>query len=157
MNVTIEKIKSFSGQIKKSDEIVENLKKNIENKFKILEHNEQEISQLKKENNNLINDLYIKNANDSQDEKILANELVKKTNNYILKNLKYVENNLINNNELLSSVNFESIKNFPLTMKYLDESQKRKIKSLISSINNLMNTFKNFHEKIKEKEKEKNI
>ena len=85
----------------------------------------------------------------------MANELVKKTNNYILKNIKYVENNLINNNELLSSVNFESIKSFPLTMKYLDESQKEKIKFLISSINNLMNTFKNFHEKIKEKEKEK--
>ena len=155
MNAAIEKIKEFSGQIKKSDEIVENLKKNIENKFKILEHNEQEISLLKKENNKLINDLYIKNANDSQEEKILANELVKKTNNYILKNIKYVENNLINNNELLSSVNFESIKSFPLTMKYLNESQKEKIKFLISSINNLMNTFKNFHEKIKEKEKEK--
>ena len=155
MNDNIEKMKTFSGQIKKSDEIVDNMKKNIENKFKILEHNEQEISQLKKENDKLINDLYIKNANVSQEEKIYANELIKKMNNYIIKNIKYVENNLINNDELLSSINFESIKSFPLTMKYLDESQKEKIKSLIGSINNLMNTFKNFHEKIKENEKEK--
>ena len=155
MNDNIEKMKTFSGQIKKSDEIVDNMKKNIENKFKILEHNEQEISQLKKENDKLINDLYIKNANVSQEEKIYANELIKKTNNYIIKNIKYVENNLINNDELLSSINFESIKSFPLTMKYLDESQKEKIKYLIGSINNLMNTFKNFHEKIKENEKEK--
>jgi len=155
MNDNIEKMKTFSGQIKKSDEIVDNLKKNIENKFKILEHNEQEISQLKKENDKLINDLYVKNANVSQEEKIYANELIKKTNNYIINNIKYVENNQINNDELLSSINFESIKSFPLTMKYLDESQKEKIKSMIGSINNLMNTFKNFHEKIKEKEKEK--
>ena len=43
------------------------------------------------------------------------------------------------------------MKNFPLTMKYLDESQKEKIKSLMDSINNLISTLKNFQEKIKEK------
>ena len=41
------------------------------------------------------------------------------------------------------------MKNFPLTMKYLDEAQKEKINNLIYSINNLINTFKNFHEQIK--------
>ena len=155
INNNIEKNKTFSDQVKKSDEIVDDLKKRIDNKFKILEQNEKEISQLKKENNELINDLYIKNSNDSQKEKKIANGIIQKTNNYILKNMKYIENNLINNYESLSNLNFEQIKNFPLTMKFLDEYQKEKVKSLIISINNLMNTFSNFHEKIKEKEKEK--
>ena len=70
--------------------------------------------------------------------------------NYILKNIKNVENNLINNNnELFNTINFDQMKNFPLTMKYLDEAQKEKINNLIDSINNLINTFKNFHEQIK--------
>ena len=56
----------------------------------------------------------------------------------------------MNNNDLLNGINFEQMKNFPLTMKYLDESQKEKIKSLMDSINNLISTLKNFHEKIKE-------
>jgi hypothetical protein len=78
-----------------------------------------------------------------------------KANNYILKNIKYLENNAINIDESLSKINFEQIKNFPLSMKYLDESQKEKIRSLINSINNFMNTLKNFHHKLKEKKIEK--
>ena len=152
INNNIEKCKSLSEKVKKSDEILINLKKNIENKFNIIKQNEKEIAQLKKDNNNLINDFYIMNSNDNQKEKNFSNELIKRANNYILKNIKYVEENLKNDNELFNAVNFEQMKNFPLTMKYLDESQKEKIFSLIDSINNLIKSFINFHEKIKEKE-----
>ena len=152
INNNIEKCKSLSEKVKKSDEILINLKKNIDNKFNIIKQNEKEIAQLKKDNNNLINDFYIMNSNDNQKEKNFSNELIKRTNNYILNNIKYVEQNLKNDNELFNAVNFEQMKNFPLTMKYLDESQKEKINSLIDSINNLIKSFINFHEKIKEKE-----
>ena len=151
INNNIEKCKCLSDKVKKSDEIVINLKKNIENKYNIIKQNENEITQLKKDNNNLINDFYIMNSYDNKKEKNFSNELIKRTNNYILKNIQYVEKNLKNNNELFNSVNFEQMKNFPLTMKYLDDSQKEKMSSLIDSINNLKKTFVNFHEKIKEK------
>ena len=155
INNNIEKSKSFSEQIKKNDETIENLKKNIENKKEQLKKNEKEISQLKKESDNLINDFYLINYDNSQEEKNFANDLIIKANNCVLKNIKYLENNVINIDESLSKINFGQIKNFPLTMKYLDETQKEKIKSLINSINNFMNTLKNFHHKIKEKEIEK--
>ena len=155
INNNIEKSKSFSEQIKKNDETIENLKKNIENKKEQLKKNEKEISQLKKESDNLINDFYLINYDNSQEEKNFANDLIMKANNYILKNIKYLENNVINIDESLSKINFEQIKNFPLTMKYLDETQKEKIRSLINSINNFMNTLKNFHHKLKEKKIEK--
>ena len=151
INNNIEKCKSLSDKVKKSDDIVINLKKNIENKYNIIKQNENVITQLKKDNNNLINDFYIMNSNDNKNEKNFSNELIKRTNNFILKNIQYVEQNLKNNNELFNTVNFEQMKNFPLTMKYLDESQKEKISSLIDSINNLVKTFINFREKIKEK------
>ena len=155
INNSIEKSKSFSEQIQKNDETIENLKKNIENKKEQLKKNEKEISQLKKESDNLINDFYLINYDNSQEEKNFANDLIMKANNYILKNIKYLENNVINIDESLNKINFEQIKNFPLTMKYLDETQKEKIKSLINSINNFMNTLKNFHHKLKEKKIEK--
>ena len=149
----IEKSRILSEHVNKNDEIVNDLKQKIENKFKLIEDNEKEISQLKKENNTLINDFYIVNNNNIQGEKNFANELIKRINNSVLNNIKYLENILLNNNDALSDINFEQMKNFPLTMKYLDTFQKEKILSLINSINNIMNTLKNFHQKIKEKEK----
>ena len=149
INNNIKKNQAFSEKIKKNDDIIINLKKNIENKFKIIEKNEKEIIQIKKEIFELINNLYMNN-NNINEEKNVTNELIKRMNNYILKNIKNVENNLINNNnELFNTINFDQMKNFPLTMKYLDEAQKEKINYLIDSINNLINTFKNFHEQIK--------
>jgi len=149
INNNIKKNQAFSEKIKKNDDIIINLKKNIENKFKIIEKNEKEIIQIKKEIFELINNLYMNN-NNINEEKNVTDELIKKMNNHILKNIKNVENNLINNNnELFNTINFDQMKNFPLTMKYLDEAQKEKINYLIDSINNLINTFKNFHEQIK--------
>ena len=149
INNNIKKNQAFSEKIKKNDDIIINLKKNIENKFKIIEKNEKEIIQIKKEIFELINNLYMNN-NNINEEKNVTDELIKKMNNHILKNIKNVENNLINNNnELFNTINFDQMKNFPLTMKYLDEAQKEKINNLIDSINNLINTFKNFHEQIK--------
>ena len=149
INNNIKKNQAFSEKIKKNDDIIINLKKNIESKFKIIEKNEKEIIQIKKEIFELINNLYMNN-NNINEEKNVTNELTKRMNNYILKNIKNVENNLINNNnELFNTINFDQMKNFPLTMKYLDEAQKEKINNLIYSINNLINTFKNFHEQIK--------
>lgn len=149
INNNVKKNQAFSEKIKKNDDIIINLKKNIENKFKIIEKNEKEIIQIKKEIFELINNLYMNN-NNINEEKNITNELIKRMNNYILKNIKNVENNLINNNnELFNTINFDQMKNFPLTMKYLDEAQKEKINNLIYSINNLINTFKNFHEQIK--------
>ena len=149
INNNIKKNQAFSEKIKKNDDIIINLKKSIENKFKIIEKNEKEIIQIKKEIFELINNLYMNN-NNINEEKNVTNELIKRMNNYILKNIKNVENNLINNNnELFNTINFDQMKNFPLTMKYLDEAQKEKINNLIYSINNLINTFKNFHEQIK--------
>ena len=72
-------------------------------------------------------------------------------NNYILRKIKFVENNLLNNNDSLNDINFQQMKNFPLTMKYLDVSQKEKLFSFIDSINNLINTLKKFHDRFKEK------
>ena len=144
-------IKLYGEVIKSKYNIINN---NIENKKELLKKNEKVISLLKKESVNLLNDFYLINSDNSQEEKNFANELVIRANNYILKNIKYLENNLINVDESLSSINFQQIKNFPLTMKYLDTTQKEKIKSLINSINNFMNTLRNFHKKIQEKEKE---
>ena len=149
----IEKSRILSEQVNKNDEIVNDLKQKIENKFKLIEDNEKEISLLKKENNKLINDFYIVSKNNIQGEKKFANELIKRVNNSILNTIKYLENILLNNNDVFSDINFEQMKNFPLTMQYLDTFQKEKILSLINSINNIMNTLKNFHQKIKEKEK----
>ena len=150
---TIEKNESLFDQINKDEEIVNNLKKNIENKFKLINQNEKEITELKRKNNKLINDFYLINSNNVKSEKNFANELIKRINNLILKNNQCLENNLIKHDVLLSEINFEQMKNFPLTMKYLDDYQKEKAKSLIDSINNLMNTLKNFDGRIKEKEK----
>ena len=150
---TIEKNESLFDQINKDEEIVNNLKKNIENKFKLINQNEKEITELKRKNNKLINDFYLINSNNVKSEKNFANELIKRINNSILKNIQCLENNLIKHDVLLSEINFEQMKNFPLTMKYLDDYQKEKAKSLIDSINNLMNTLKNFDGRIKEKEK----
>ena len=149
INNNIKKNQAFSEKIKKNDDIIINLKKNIESKFKIKKKNEKEIIQIKKEIFELINNLYMNN-NNINEEKNVTDELIKRMNNHILKNIKNVENNLINNNnELFNTINFDQMKNFPLTMKYLDEAQKEKINNLIYSINNLINTFKNFHEQIK--------
>ena len=151
--INIEKNESLFDQINKDEEIVNNLKKNIENKFKLINQNEKEITELKRKNNKLINDFYLINSNNVKSEKNFANELIKRINNSILKNIQCLENNLIKHDVLLSEINFEQMKNFPLTMKYLDDYQKEKAKSLIDSINNLMNTLKNFDGRIKEKEK----
>lgn len=152
INNNIEKSKSFSEQMKKNDEIVLNIKKRIENKFKLIEKNEKEIAQLKNDNNDLIKEFYLINNNNNQNQKNFTNdEIVKRTNNYILRNIKFVENNLLNNNDIPNDINFQQMKNFPLTMKHLDVSQKENIMSLIDSINNLINTLKNFHDRIKEK------
>ena len=91
------------------------------------------------------------NNNDTQNCKNLSNEIIKRMNNYILRKIKFVENNLLNNNDSLNDINFQQMKNFPLTMKYLDVSQKEKLFSFIDSINNLINTLKKFHDGFKEK------
>ena len=137
--------------MKKSDEIILNIKKRIENKFKLIEKNEKEITQLKKDNSDLIQEFYLMNNNDTQNCKNLSNEIIKRMNNYILRKIKFVENNLLNNNDSLNDINFQQMKNFPLTMKYLDVSQKEKLFSFIDSINNLINTLKKFHDRFKEK------
>ena len=151
INNNVEKSKKFSEQMKKSDEIILNIKKRIENKFKLIEKNEKEITQLKKDNSDLIQEFYLMNNNDTQNCKNLSNEIIKRMNNYILRKIKFVENNLLNNNDSLNDINFQQMKNFPLTMKYLDVSQKEKLFSFIDSINNLINTLKKFHDRFKEK------
>lgn len=151
INNNVEKSKKFSGRMKKSDEIILNIKKRIENKFKLIEKNEKEITQLKKDNSDLIQEFYLMNNNDTQNCKNLSNEIIKRMNNYILRKIKFVENNLLNNNDSLNDINFQQMKNFPLTMKYLDVSQKEKLFSFIDSINNLINTLKKFHDGFKEK------
>ena len=71
-----------------------------------MKKNEKEITLLKKESDNLINDFYLINSNNSEEEKNFTNELVIRANNYILKNIKYLENNLINVDEYLRSISF---------------------------------------------------
>ena len=66
INNNVEKSKKFSEQMKKSDEIILNIKKRIENKFKLIEKNEKEITQLKKDNSDLIQEFYLMNNNDTQ-------------------------------------------------------------------------------------------
>ena len=107
---------------------------------------------LKKENANLINDYYILSENNNQ-QKNFTNELIQRINNYLTKNISFVENNIINNSicSSLDKINFEKTKNFTLTMKYLDDSQKEKLKNIINSVNNLSLNLKNLHEKFNEK------
>ena len=152
INNNIEKIQKYEKKVEKSNEIIDNLKKRIENKIKIVENNEKEILMLKKENANLINDYYILSENNNQ-QKNFTNELIQRINHYLTKNISFVENNIINNSicSSLDKINFEKMKNFPLNMKYLDDSQKEKLKNIINSVNNLSLSLKNLHEKFNEK------
>ena len=59
------------------------------------------------------------------------------------------KNNFVLMNWLEDKLNFEQLKNFPLTMKYMNNYQKEKCWSMINSIKNLISTLEKFKENLK--------
>ena len=82
-------------------------------------------------------------------KKFCTNELVGRINNQILHNMKILQDKFQNNSNNLDKLNFEQLKNFPLTMKYMNNYQKEKCYSMINSIKNLISTLEKFKENLK--------
>ena len=151
LNKSFIKRKQISENIDKEEENIKNIKKSIENKLKEIEDNQSKIMKYRNKNNDLLYEYYLKNMNVNNEGKNCANELIKRVNNYILKNIELIQQ-MKNNTNISYKLDFEQFNNFPLTMKYLNNTQEKEINNIIDLITKLSIIMKNFHEQFKEKE-----
>ena len=143
----------FEKDLKNQDENIDKIKKRVDDKLQKIKENQNKIIQLRNENHNMMYQNYLNNLNSNNEGKEFSNELIKRTNNFALKNIKFLEENIkFNGNH--ENVNFEKIKNFNLTMKYLNESQKRDIHHIIDLIQKLYEVLKKFKNKFQKVENE---
>ena len=143
----------FEKDLKNQDENIDKIKKRVDDKLQKIKENQNKIIQLRNENHNMMYQNYLNNLNSNNEGKEFSNELIKRTNNFALKNIKFLEENIkFNGNH--ENVNFEKIKNFNLTMKYLNESQKRDIHHIIDLIQKLYEVLKQFKNKFQKVENE---
>ena len=143
----------FEKDLKNQDENIDKIKKRVDDKLQKIKENQNKIIQLRNENHNMMYQNYLNNLNSNNEGKEFSNELIKRTNNFALKNIKFLEENIkFNGNH--ENVNFEQIKNFNLIMKYLNESQKRDIHHIIELIQKLYEVLKQFRNKFKKVENE---
>ena len=142
----------MENNIKKDEQNMENVKKRIDNKLKKIEENENKIIKLRNDNNNMMYDNYLKNMNNANIGKNFSNKLIGRVNNQTVQNIKYIEE-IIENNNNYEKVRFEQIKNFPLTMKYLKNSQDKEINDILGLVKNLLILLKEFRDKLKTQEK----
>ena len=148
--------KEIEDNFKKSNDKVDSSMKSIDNKLKIIEENQKKLTELRNENNNLVFEYYLKHINENnKQKKFCSNELVGRVNNQILHNMKILQEKFQNNSNNLDELNFEQFKNFPLTMKYMNNYQKEKCWSIINSIKNLITTLEKFKENLKNIEENK--
>ena len=150
INKSITEGKEIEDNFKKSTDKVNNSMKSIDDKLKIIEENQKKLTDLRNENNNLMFEYYLKHMNENnKQKKFCTNELVERINNQILHNMKILQDKFQNNSNNLDKLNFEQLKNFPLTMKYMNNYQKEKCWSMINSIKNLISTLEKFKENLK--------
>ena len=143
----------FEKDLKNQDENIDKIKKRVDDKLQKIKENQNKIIQLRNENHNMMYQNYLNNLNSNNEGKEFSNELIKRTNNFALKNIKFLEENIkFNGNH--ENVNFEKIQNFNLTMKYLNESQKRDIHHIIDLIQKLYEVLKQFKNKFQKVENE---
>ena len=146
------KRKKMYNNLEKIDENMKNKKRNIEKKLKIIEENENKIKKLNDENNNYIYENYLKNANYNNEGKNCCNELLKRVNNEILKNMNFIQDQ-IKQEENFTKLNFEQFKAFPLTLKYLNDIQEKDINHLLVLIKKLFLLLNQFCEQLKNQKK----
>ena len=150
INKSITEGKEIENNFKKSTDKVNTSMKSIDDKLKIIEENQKKLTDLRNENNNLMFEYYLKHMNENNKQKqFCTNELVGRINNQILHNMKILQDKFQNNSNNLDKLNFEQLKNFPLTMKYMNNYQKEKCWSMINSIKNLISTLEKFKENLK--------
>ena len=147
---SLRKRNQICENIKRDEENINKIKKNIEDKLKIIEENQNKIMKYRNNNNDLIYEYYLKNMNINNEDKNYANELVKRANNYVLKNIKFMKE-MSNNNNISYNLDFEQFNNFPLTIKYLNDNQKKEINHIIDLIKKLSFILQQFHEQFKKK------
>jgi hypothetical protein len=147
---SLRKRNQICENIKRDEENINKIKKNIEDKLKIIEENQNKIMKYRNNNNDLIYEYYLKNMNINNEDKNYANELVKRANNYVLKNIKFMKE-MSNNNNISYNLDFEQFNNFPLTIKYLNDNQKKEINNIIDLIKKLSFILQQFHEQFKKK------
>ena len=156
INKSVAEGKTFEDNLKKSNNKVNNSMKSIDNKLKIIEENQKKLTELRNENNNLMSEYYLKQMNENnKQKKFCTNELVGRINNQIIHNIKILQEKFQNNSNNLDKLNFEQFKNFPLTMKYMNNCQKEKCSYIINSIKNLISTLEKFKENLKSIEESK--
>ena len=141
----------MENNLKKDDDNMENIKKRIDNKLKKIEENENKILKLRSDNNNIMYENYLKNMNNINEGKNFCNELIGRVNNQAVKNIKYIQETIKNNNNY-EKVSFEQIKNFPLTMKYLNNSQSSEINNIYDLVKNLLTILIQFRDNLKKQE-----
>ncbi len=137
--------------MKKEEENMNNVNIRINNKLKMIEENQNKIMNLRNENYNNMYKYYLMNMSNKNEQKSYCNELIKRVNNHTMKNINFIQEKINENNDL-NKVNFEELKNFPLTMKYLNNAQLNEIKNIINMIKQLKNVLLQYHEQLKKEE-----
>jgi hypothetical protein len=156
INESITEGKTIEDNFKKCNDKVNSSMKSIDNKLKIIEKNQKKLTDLRNENNNLVFEYYLKHMNENnKQKKFCSNELVERINNQILHNIKILQEKFQNNSNNLDKLNFDQFKNFPLTMKYMNNYQKEKCWNIINSIKNLISTLEKFKGNLKNIEENK--
>ena len=151
INECLIKRTKFEEIMKKEGENMNNVMNRINNKLKLIEENQNKIMNLGKENYNNMYKYYLMNMNSENEQKNYCNELIKRVNNHTMKNINFIQEKINDNNDI-NKVNFEELKNFPLTMKYLNNAQLNEIKNIINMINQLKNVLLQYHEQLKKEE-----
>ena len=142
------KKKEFYNSLKKDDEIIEKTKNDIENKKAIISENQKKIQKLREENTKKMYENYLRAMNNNNEGKNYSNELVKRINNQVLKNIEFLKENNQKNN-IYENVILEKLHNFPLTIKYMNNEQKKDITHNIDLYKQLFRVINEFRDNIK--------
>ena len=142
------KKKEFYNSLKKDDEIIEKTKNDIENKKAIISENQKKIQKLREENTKKMYENYLRAMNNNNEGKNYSNELVKRINNQALKNIEFLKENNQKNN-IYENVILEKLHNFPLTIKYMNNEQKKDITHNIDLYKQLFRVINEFRDNIK--------
>ena len=142
------KKKEFENSLKKDDEIIEKTKNDIENKKAIISENQKKIQKLREENTKKMYENYLRAMNNNNEGKNYSNELVKRINNQALKNIEFLKENNQKNN-IYENIILEKLHNFPITIKYMNNEQKKDIIHNIDLYKQLFRVINEFRDNIK--------
>ena len=138
----------FENYAKKDDEIIEKAKNDITKKINIINENQKRLQELRDENNSKIYKIYLREMNRNNEGKNYSNELVKRIINKNLANIQFLKENS-QKNCIYENLILETLKNFPLTIKYMNDEQKNDINQCIDLIKQLAKLLKQLKENIK--------